>query len=331
MLRRLVLPIRSNSRQRWRLTWVSLLRSYRAWWTSSPDRLLQPHQKQQQRQQRQQQPHWFWQHLLSDLAVSWLHPHNSRGSRDCVRHLSLTVQSILNWLPMLFPLITPRLPSWFPTCLVEQKLGRQQNGLAIPHSVVPSPISRWLSKGFLIQWQPTEQKRKNWVDWDKAALQFVITPFASAHWRWRAGGTTQPFTMCFWRGWRLLVPLDLPADLDSLIALAIRTDNRIGQLQWQRGRGPAVVEEPSLTHSQIWSASHQSSLEQHRHVSTEGEGELMQQGRARLKQEERLRRQLEGRCFYCSESGHLVIACPAKRSVTMNQATISGVISPKSR
>ena len=93
---------------------------------------------------------------------------------------------------------------------------------------------------------------------------------------------------------------------------------RIGQLQQQLGRGPAVAEEPSLPHSPSWPASHQSPLEQHRHVSKEGEGKLMQLGRARLTQE-----QLEGRCFYCGESGHLIIACLAKRSVTMNQATIS--------
>ena len=28
----------------------------------------------------------------------------------------------------------------------------------------------------------------------------------------------------------LLIPLDLPSDVDSLIALAIQTDNRLGQL-----------------------------------------------------------------------------------------------------
>ena len=77
----------------------------------------------------------------------------------------------------------------------------------------------------------------------------------------------------------LLVPLDLPADPDSLITLAIQTDNRIGQLQRQRGRGPAVAEEPSPPHSLSWPASDQSSLEQHRHVSTEGE--LMQLDRSR--------------------------------------------------
>lgn len=42
----------------------------------------------------------------------------------------------------------------------------------------------------------------------------------------------------------ILVPLDLPPDLDSFIALAIRTDNMIGQLKRQWSGRPAAVERP---------------------------------------------------------------------------------------
>ena len=40
----------------------------------------------------------------------------------------------------------------------------------------------------------------------------------------------------------LLVPLDLPSDVDSLITLAIRTDNRLSQLRRQRGGRPTATE-----------------------------------------------------------------------------------------
>uniref|UniRef100_A0A671VHH1 Uncharacterized protein n=2 Tax=Sparus aurata TaxID=8175 RepID=A0A671VHH1_SPAAU len=40
----------------------------------------------------------------------------------------------------------------------------------------------------------------------------------------------------------------------------------------------------------------------------------MQLGRARLTPEERRKRLIEGRCFYCGEGGHLVSSCPAKGS-----------------
>lgn len=38
----------------------------------------------------------------------------------------------------------------------------------------------------------------------------------------------------------------------------------------------------------------------------------MQLGQARLSAEERRRRLLEGRCFYCGERGHLLAGCSAK-------------------
>lgn len=44
-----------------------------------------------------------------------------------------------------------------------------------------------------------------------------------------------------------LVPLDLPKDLDSIVALAIRTDNSISQLRQQQSGGYAVTERTPLS------------------------------------------------------------------------------------
>ena len=49
----------------------------------------------------------------------------------------------------------------------------------------------------------------------------------------------------------------------------------------------------------------------------------MQLGRARLSPEERRKRQLEGRCFYCGETGHLVASCPTKRSLAVSHVAAS--------
>ena len=49
----------------------------------------------------------------------------------------------------------------------------------------------------------------------------------------------------------------------------------------------------------------------------------MQLGRARLSPEERRRRQLEGRCYYCGETGHLVASCPTKKSLVVSHVTAS--------
>ncbi|KAK0143959.1 Retrotransposon-derived protein PEG10 [Merluccius polli] len=114
----------------------------------------------------------------------------------------------------------------------------------------------------------------------------------------------------------LLVPLDLPSDVDSLIALAIRTDNRLVQFRRQRGGRPAAPEGPACSTTPSGSANHRSPTEPHPHPRTDREVEPMQLGRARLTPEERRKRQLEGRCFYCGEIGHLVISCPAKGSIS---------------
>ena len=114
----------------------------------------------------------------------------------------------------------------------------------------------------------------------------------------------------------LLVPLDLPSDLDSLITLAIRTDNRLQERQRSRnlaassaGRhgGRTAVPPPSRL-----SSSRFPSPVPRRKVSSEKEEEPMQLGRAKLSSEERCRRLQEGRCFYCGKQGHLLAACPAK-------------------
>ncbi|KAF0042486.1 hypothetical protein F2P81_006018 [Scophthalmus maximus] len=112
--------------------------------------------------------------------------------------------------------------------------------------------------------------------------------------------------------------------LDSLVALAIRTDNRIGQLRPQWSGRSVLKERPRCYQTPGLSAPRRSPPKQCRHSTSEGEGEPMQLGRARLTQEERRRRQLEGRCFYYGEFGHLVAACPAKRPLVVRPFTASG-------
>lgn len=119
----------------------------------------------------------------------------------------------------------------------------------------------------------------------------------------------------------LLVPLDLPLDLDSLIALAIRTDNRLQERRRQRGpRGTPAAPGSSPT---LWgAASRQTSPERLSRTRAGGEEEPMQMGRARLSQEERQRRYQEGRCFYCGERGHLITACPVKANQSTRRSPI---------
>ena len=114
----------------------------------------------------------------------------------------------------------------------------------------------------------------------------------------------------------LLVPLDLPPDLDSLITLAIRTDYRLQERQRSRHQtGSSVGRRQSRAAANAPSGRRASSFPSpvpQRKISSEGAEEPMQLGRAKLSTEERRRRLQEGRCFYCGQQGHLLAACPAK-------------------
>uniref|UniRef100_A0A3P9K7H2 ribonuclease H n=1 Tax=Oryzias latipes TaxID=8090 RepID=A0A3P9K7H2_ORYLA len=117
-----------------------------------------------------------------------------------------------------------------------------------------------------------------------------------------------------------LVPLDLPQDLDSLIALAIRTDNRIHELSCLRSSRPSGEGSTHRTDS-AGRGFHRFPPDLHRFSSVDSGEEPMQVGRARISAEERQRRQREGRCYYCGELNHLVSSCPMKTPATVSQVT----------
>ena len=108
----------------------------------------------------------------------------------------------------------------------------------------------------------------------------------------------------------LFVPLDLPSSLDALIALAIKTDNRL--LESKQNRASSA--DPRLGRAAVGERSVPPipSRSPRRRESSEVGEEPMQLGRATLSTEERRRRRQEGRCFYCGRQDHLLAACPVK-------------------
>ncbi|XP_057714608.1 uncharacterized protein lrfn5a isoform X1 [Corythoichthys intestinalis] len=106
-----------------------------------------------------------------------------------------------------------------------------------------------------------------------------------------------------------LVPLDLPEELDDLIALAIRTDHRLEELS--RSRPFQAVRPPPQ--SLVQSGPRRTHILPASPPRDPNDAIPMQLGPTRTSPEERKRRQLEGLCFYCGSSGHLVAGCTARR------------------
>lgn len=108
----------------------------------------------------------------------------------------------------------------------------------------------------------------------------------------------------------LLAPLDIPTDLNALISLAVKIDNRLVERKRERSQ--------RATHLPTYSRQ-QRAGERSPELSVSGSSsspvapeEPMQLGRTRLSPEERQKRMSEGRCIYCGQHGHFLARCPVK-------------------
>ena len=103
-----------------------------------------------------------------------------------------------------------------------------------------------------------------------------------------------------------LAPLELPTDLDIIISMATRIDNRLQERRRERLRTSAPFPRTA------WTPQLQPHLSPGRPALTKVPEEPMQLGRAKVTPEERQRRKHEGCCFYCGQPDHQWSSCPAK-------------------
>uniref|UniRef100_A0A672F1J4 CCHC-type domain-containing protein n=1 Tax=Salarias fasciatus TaxID=181472 RepID=A0A672F1J4_SALFA len=111
--------------------------------------------------------------------------------------------------------------------------------------------------------------------------------------------------------------LDIPDNLDDLIALAIKIDNRL--LERERERVLNKTSSRPTEHRRCHTAptgswcfpprSFDADPDTPSSTPSEKLGEV---GRARLSPEERERRFRQQRCLYCGQHGHLLASCPVK-------------------
>lgn len=117
-----------------------------------------------------------------------------------------------------------------------------------------------------------------------------------------------------------LVSYPEPNDVDELIALSIRIDNRCRERRRERRRTP-VTDAPSRLRGHSPAPLHVAQphnsvffqgTEQHDHGEVRSGEEPMQLGRNRLSPQERARRMAEYCCLYCGKPGHVVANCPTR-------------------
>ena len=99
----------------------------------------------------------------------------------------------------------------------------------------------------------------------------------------------------------ILIPVELPTGLAALIALAVRTDNRLQE----SSRAKAVDRRP-IHRAAVQTTDYTAGL------SAPQSEEPMQLGRTTLTQEEKEHRRRANLCLYCGGAGHFVSKCPVK-------------------
>lgn len=119
-----------------------------------------------------------------------------------------------------------------------------------------------------------------------------------------------------------LAPLELPADLESLIALAIKINKRLFERERHRCRSAHSPphqqghQSPRGRSPSLWRRSSPPK------TSSTSAGEPMQVGRTHLSPEERQRRLAEGRCIYCRQIGHFIATCPLRDSAPAHKVRV---------
>ncbi|KAI2653739.1 Transposon Tf2-9 polyprotein [Labeo rohita] len=109
---------------------------------------------------------------------------------------------------------------------------------------------------------------------------------------------------------REIFTLELPADLDGLIDLALRVDARLQR----RDQLCSNTLASDFSASPVTASTNT--------VSPAFDQEPMQVGRARLSREERERQRAKGLCLYCGAAGHFLVNCPLDSNRQPHSTTV---------
>lgn len=105
-----------------------------------------------------------------------------------------------------------------------------------------------------------------------------------------------------------LAPLDLPADMDFLITLAIKINKCLMEREKRSCSYPSLQQRQQSSSSSSWRRFPSDDSA----VPSSAPEEPMQLGRTRLYLEKRQRRVSEGRCLFCGQLGHYIATCRLK-------------------
>ena len=110
------------------------------------------------------------------------------------------------------------------------------------------------------------------------------------------------------------------ADLQGLIALAIKVDNRLRERRRERLSGPRAGFGEAITSRLSSRPPEEISNDTKNAFSSSRPEEPMQLGQIRLTPTERDQRIRGGLCLYCEESGHQLATCPQRLNLRAHQS-----------